>query len=209
MAGLSVRFRAFALLFAFLVGLGLSTAPAVGHRHEVGPRAGAPVLDALDRDRLVVGVVSRASEPVKLVWPADGLRTGRWGEPRGGRSHPGVDVDGQTGDAVWAAGRGTVAWAGPAPAGYSGYGTIVEIDHGQGVRTLYAHLSATEVDMGDFVQAGEQVGAMGTTGSVTGSHLHFEVRIGGQQVDPETWLPPRRHRAAPVEQSPERRTWFY
>lgn len=209
MSGLSVRFRAFALLLVFVVGLGLSTAPAVGHRSELGPRAGAPVLDALDRDRLVVGMVSRSTEPVKLVWPADGLRTGWWGEPRGGRAHPGVDIDGETGDPVSSAGRGTVALAGPAPAGYSGYGTMVEIDHGQGVRTLYTHLSATEVETGDFVQAGEPVGAMGTTGNVTGSHLHFEVRVGGQQADPETWLPPRRQGAAPVEPSPPRRSRFF
>lgn len=209
MAGLSVRCRAFALLFAFVVGLGLSTAPAVGHRDEVGPRAGAPVLDALDRDRLVVGVVSRSSEPVKLVWPADGLRTGWWGEPRGGRSHPGLDIDGETGDPVSSAGRGTVVLAGPAPAGYSGFGTLVEIDHGQGVRTLYTHLSATEVETGDVVQAGEQVGAIGSTGNVTGSHLHFEVRVGGQQVDPETWLPPRQQGAVPVEPSPQRRSRFF
>lgn len=196
MSGLSLRFRAFALVVIALIsfGLSLSLAPAAGHRAEIGPRPGGPfALDALDRDRLMI-TVSRDVEPVRLIWPADGLKTGWFGEPRGGHSHPGVDVDGDTGDAVWSAGRGVVVSAGPPPAGYSGYGTMVEIDHGQGVKTLYAHLSRVDVAVGDFLQSGDVVGAMGTTGNVTGSHLHFEVRVGDKSVDPEDWLPPRPNR---------------
>jgi murein DD-endopeptidase MepM/ murein hydrolase activator NlpD len=196
MSGLSLRFRAFALvtiaLASFASTLGL--APAAGHRSEVGPRPGGPLaLDLLDRDHLVIEA-SRNTEPVHLTWPADGLKTGWFGEARGGHSHPGVDVDGETGDTIWAAGRGVVVAAGPAPSGYSGYGTIVEIDHGQGIKTLYAHLSRTDVAVGDLVDTSTVIGAMGTSGNVTGSHLHFEVRVGDKPVDPEDWLPPRPNR---------------
>jgi murein DD-endopeptidase MepM/ murein hydrolase activator NlpD len=196
MSGLSLRFRAFALVVVALTSYGFSRslAPAAGHRSELGPRPGGPfALDALDRDRLMIGV-SRDVEPVHLIWPANGLKTGWFGEPRSGHRHPGVDVDGDTGDPIWSAGRGVVISAGPAPSGYGGYGTMVEIDHGQGVTTLYAHLSRIVVAVGDFLQPGDPVGAMGTTGNVTGSHLHFEVRVGGQAVDPEDWLPPRPNR---------------
>ena len=209
MSVLSRRLRAFVLALAFAAGLGLSLAPSAGHRqeHEVVPVAAGPLIpDALDRDRLVI-TASRDVEPVRLLWPADGLRTGWWGEARSSHLHPGVDVDGETGDPVWSAGKGSVVWAGPAPAGYSGYGTMVEIDHGQGVVTLYAHLSRIDVEPGQFLQAGDQIGAMGTTGNVTGSHLHFEVKVGGQRVDPEDWLPPRVHRRA-VDGPPERGVRF-
>jgi murein DD-endopeptidase MepM/ murein hydrolase activator NlpD len=196
MSGLSLRFRASAVVIIALAAFGssLGLAPAVGHRSELGPRSGGPLaVDLLDRDRLMIDV-SRSVEPVHLVWPADGLKTGWFGEGRGSHSHPGVDVDGDTGDPVWAAGRGAVIAAGPAPAGYSGYGTIVEIDHGQGIKTLYAHLSRVDVAVGDLVDARTVLGAMGTSGNVTGSHLHFEVRVGDKPVDPEDWLPPRPNR---------------
>ena len=90
-----------------------------------------------------------------------------------------------------AAGGGTVVLAGWAPAAYAGYGMVVIIDHGSGVQTLSAHLSSVSVAAGQVVSAGERVGAVGTTGSVTGPHLHFEVRVGGTPVDPLHWLPSR------------------
>jgi murein DD-endopeptidase MepM/ murein hydrolase activator NlpD len=205
MTDLSLRFRAFALTFAVITALGLSLAPAVGHRVEIGPRAGGPMAeDAIDAARLVIPV-SRSAEPVQLTWPGDGLRTGWFGEVRGGHVHPGMDIDGDTGDVVWSAGRGTVVWAGPAPSGYSGYGTMAEIDHGQGVHTLYAHLSRVDVEAGQYLQQGDALGAMGTTGNVTGSHLHFEVRVAGTPVDPEDWLPPRPNRPAPPAGSGSKR----
>ena len=90
-----------------------------------------------------------------------------------------------------AAGAGTVTMAGLAPGGFSGYGTIVAIDHGGGLMTFYAHLSKVTVVLGQPVQSGQLIGAIGTTGYVTGSHLHFEVRLAGKPVDPMPWLPPR------------------
>jgi murein DD-endopeptidase MepM/ murein hydrolase activator NlpD len=126
--------------------------------------------------------------PGSLVRPASGARTGWFGEGRRSHRHTGIDFDGETGDPVVAAGSGTVAHAGWAPAGYDGYGQMVLIDHGNGVQTLYAHLSRVRVHVGQVLAPGDDVGAIGTTGSVTGSHLHFEVRLGGRPVNPAPWI---------------------
>lgn len=123
-----------------------------------------------------------------LVWPAPGPITSPFG---GGRRHPGIDIDGVTGDPVEAAANGTVVQAGAAPAGYSGYGNIVMIDHGGGIATLYAHLSRVDVAVGQPVEQGQQIGAIGATGMATGDHLHFEVRVENNPTDPMAWLPPR------------------
>ena len=130
---------------------------------------------------------SRGEPRPALVRPAAGSMTGWYGEPRRRHFHPGIDYDGETGDPVVAAAQGAVVHAGPAPVGYSGYGLLVVIDHG-GVTTLYAHLSRIDVAVGQRVGAGERVGLIGTTGSVTGSHLHFEVRVNGVPVNPNPWL---------------------
>lgn len=139
--------------------------------------------------RSVPPAASRASlHAGSLVWPARGAVTGPFAEPRRSGPHPGLDIDGVVGDPVLAAGAGTVVIAGPAPAGYSGYGTMIAIDHGEGLQTLYAHLSRHDVVPATVVRAGDLIGAIGTTGVVTGSHLHFEVRLAGVQVDPARWL---------------------
>jgi murein DD-endopeptidase MepM/ murein hydrolase activator NlpD len=132
--------------------------------------------------------VSQTDGRPSITWPAPGPITSPFG---GGRHHPGIDIDGVTGDPVIAAGTGTVVLAGMAPAGYSGYGNVVMIDHGGGISTLYAHLSRVDVTMGQVVQQGQQIGAIGATGMATGDHLHFEVRVANTPVDPLGWLPPR------------------
>ncbi len=130
---------------------------------------------------------SQAQATTRL-WPAAGAHTGWWGEPRGGRAHAGIDIDGDTGDRIEAAAKGTVLHAGPAPAGYGGYGLMVVIEHGE-FATLYAHLSRVDVAVGHLVDASDPIGLMGTTGNVTGSHLHFEVRVAGVAVDPAPYFP--------------------
>ena len=99
--------------------------------------------------------------------------------------HPGFDLAAPTGTTVDAAAAGTVTHAGPAGT----YGNLITIKHANGVETRYAHLSATSVKEGDHVEAGQPIGAVGTTGYSTGPHLHFEVRKDGQTVDPEPLLP--------------------
>jgi murein DD-endopeptidase MepM/ murein hydrolase activator NlpD len=99
--------------------------------------------------------------------------------------HPGFDLAAPTGTTVDAAAAGTVTHAGPAGT----YGNLIVIKHANGVETRYAHLSATSVKEGEQVQAGQPIGAVGTTGYSTGPHLHFEVRKDGQTFDPEPLLP--------------------
>ncbi len=147
-----------------------------------------------DRTRFLSMAASRsdpAPEPPPVVWPAAGVLTGWFGEQRGRHRHPGVDIDGGTGDPVVSAAAGRVAHAGPSPAGYGGYGTVVIVAHGDGLTSIYAHLSQVTVRSGDEVVAGQRVGSIGTSGSVTGSHLHFELRRGGVPVNPRDWLPER------------------
>jgi murein DD-endopeptidase MepM/ murein hydrolase activator NlpD len=100
----------------------------------------------------------------------------------GGRPHDGLDLANPGGGFVYAAGDGRVRfadWRG-------GYGLVLEIDHGHGVRTLYAHLSEIDPNLrpGAFVAAGAAVARMGATGNATGVHLHYEVSVDGLLVDP-------------------------
>jgi len=100
----------------------------------------------------------------------------------GGRMHSGLDLANPEGGFIYAAGDGWVRaaeWRG-------GYGNVLEIDHGQGVVTFYAHLDEIDPNLrpGAFVAAGSAVGRMGATGNATGVHLHYEVWIDGLQVDP-------------------------
>jgi secretion/DNA translocation related TadE-like protein len=97
--------------------------------------------------------------------------------------HTGLDFAADPGVPVLAAAGGRVTAAGPA----GRYGNLVVIDHA-GVVTYYAHLSAVTVVVGDIVEAGRQVGAVGSTGNATGPHLHFEVRVGGLARDPAAFF---------------------
>ena len=98
--------------------------------------------------------------------------------------HTGIDLMQSAGDAVYATGSGTVTVA-----GYTGgYGNMVEIDHGNGLVTRYAHLSAIEVALHQHVSGGSVIGRVGSTGRATGPHLHYETRINGEPVDPTRFL---------------------
>ena len=100
------------------------------------------------------------------------------------RFHSGVDIDGACGQPIWAAESGEVISAGS----NGGYGNVTVIDHGDGLSTLYAHQSSIGVGVGTQVSRGHQIGSVGTTGLSTGCHLHFEVRINGEPVDPVPYL---------------------
>lgn len=94
--------------------------------------------------------------------------------------HAGTDFRGRHGTPVLAAGDGVVKLA----RWYGGYGNFIQVDHGGGVVTAYAHLRRFLVKPGDVVVAGQAIGHMGATGRTTGPHLHFEVRLDGRPVDP-------------------------
>lgn len=107
-------------------------------------------------------------------------------DPFTGRSafHSGVDFPLSAGSPVYSAAAGTVALA-----RFSGqYGRLVEVDHGNGLITRYAHLGAIEVRAGQHVQVGQRLGVVGVSGRSTGPHLHFEVLKGGKFVDPSLYL---------------------
>jgi murein DD-endopeptidase MepM/ murein hydrolase activator NlpD len=98
--------------------------------------------------------------------------------------HPGVDLAEAYGTEIHAAAAGRVVHAGPA----GGYGIMVEIDHGNGLATVYAHMSEALVEEGETVDKGAVLGRLGSTGRSTGPHLHYEVRVDGEPVDPERYL---------------------
>jgi len=100
------------------------------------------------------------------------------------RMHTGVDMHASYGEPIHACRSGTVVAAG----WQGGYGNAVVIDHGGGMATLYAHQSRIAVSVGQYVDAGEVIGYVGSTGASTGPHLHFEVRLGGNPVDPAPYL---------------------
>lgn len=106
--------------------------------------------------------------------------------------HTGIDITGSGvhGAPVVAANTGTIVHTNVCPYnGYSyGYGTYIIVDHGGGITTLYAHLSAIDVKVGDIVVMGQQIGRVGNTGWSTGAHLHFEVRKNGDSVNPISYV---------------------
>ena len=100
------------------------------------------------------------------------------------RLHTGIDIGASTGDSILAAADGVVVSTGS----LGGYGNATVIEHGGGMATLYGHQSAILVSPGDRVTAGEVIGRVGCTGACTGPHLHFEVRIEGEPVNPIPYL---------------------
>lgn len=125
----------------------------------------------------------------ELFWPTAGPIVSGFGwriHPIYGtpRFHAGVDIDGGCGQVIWAAEDGQVISAG----WNGGYGQATVIDHGDGLSTLYAHQDQFAVSSGESVKRGEVIGYVGTTGWSTGCHLHFEVRINGEPVDPAPYL---------------------
>lgn len=123
------------------------------------------------------------------IWPTSGDITSRFGwrsSPWGWGSdwHPGIDIANDTGTPVVATADGVVVnstW-------YGGYGKMVEIDHGNGIATIYGHNSELLVAPGQKVKKGETIAYMGNTGISTGPHCHYEVRVNGTAVNPSSFL---------------------
>ena len=138
--------------------------------------------------------IERTSNPEFLptTWAHMGKINNEFGfrrNPFGGRSyefHPGLDIDGEKGDLVVAPANGVVSkasWTG-------GYGNLIEIDHGNGLKTRYGHLSKIDIQVGDSVQRSQQIGLVGSTGRSTGPHLHYELRLNEKAINPRRFLPP-------------------
>jgi murein DD-endopeptidase MepM/ murein hydrolase activator NlpD len=182
-----------------------SSVPAVGGPGTLGATYQAPeiqsVLDNLalkiDRreqqlevldDLLLANKIKAdtfvAGRPIKRGWMSS--RYGKRTDPFNGRLawHAGVDFAGKQGSDIVAVASGVVTWA----SSRYGYGRLVEINHGNGYKTRYAHAAELKVNLGDVVRKGDVIAAMGSSGRSTGPHVHFEVYKNGRTVDPAAYL---------------------
>jgi murein DD-endopeptidase MepM/ murein hydrolase activator NlpD len=145
----------------------------------------------LEQELRVYEAALRERATVPSIWPVEGsLESGFGGRrnPFGGSSyenHEGQDIEALLGTPVVAAASGTVTIAGC----QNGYGNVVYIDHGNGLSTRYGHLSHIDATIGQKIARGEVLGHVGSTGRSTGPHLHYEVRINNQPVNPRHYLP--------------------
>lgn len=157
----------------------------MGRARALGP-AFAALEGALFRmevlERTLVAMPSGKPASITLMSSGFGYRSDPF--TGGGAMHSGLDFKGPVGTPILAAAPGRVASVGT----QGGYGRTIEIDHGQGIMTRYAHLSGFDARVGQLVAAGDKIGRMGSTGRSTGSHLHFEVRINGAAVNPRRFL---------------------
>lgn len=141
-----------------------------------------------------LNLIEQTSNPKFLptIWAHLGKINNEFGfrrNPFGGRSyefHSGMDIDGEKGDLIVAPANGVVLKAG----WQGGYGYLIEIDHGNGLKTRYGHLSKVKVQKGETIQRGQLLGLVGSTGRSTGPHLHYELRLDGKAINPRRFLPP-------------------
>lgn len=139
------------------------------------------ILDKLDRLNLYRIAAQKApfGLPLKSAFRFTSGFGARWG-----RMHEGTDLAGAYGSPIYSTADGVVTRAG----WMSGYGNLVEIKHDFGIETRYGHMSKIRVKVGQRVSRGERIGDMGSTGRSTGTHLHYEVRIGDKPVNPMTYI---------------------
>jgi murein DD-endopeptidase MepM/ murein hydrolase activator NlpD len=186
---------------------GLNPAVYAGKGAELGgplieakdPRALAAVLDVDERfaariqraagDMKAMQDLSAAAERLPFDRPTDTAKSSGFGvrfDPFTGRPayHSGLDFSGGVGVPIRATAPGVVSFVGQR----SGYGNCVEIDHGRGLKTRYAHLSAFGVKVGQRVGVGQRIAAMGSTGRSTGPHLHYEVWVDGRAANPDRFV---------------------
>lgn len=123
---------------------------------------------------------------IRLHPPVAGTVSSGYGNRSGGR-HAGIDILAPGGTEVRAASPGLAEFAG---SGMRGYGRAVILDHGEGIATLYGHLATIRVKSGETVPAGAVIGTVGRSGNATAYHLHFELRVDGEDVDPAPYLNP-------------------
>jgi murein DD-endopeptidase MepM/ murein hydrolase activator NlpD len=157
-------------------------------RHEIdglqaASRALASRIQSLQSSGTASGPVDSTVSASGMIWPVAGPVTSNFGW-RWGRMHEGIDIAAPTGAPTVASASGVVIYS----AWMSGYGNLVVIDHGGGLATAYAHLSAYGTSTGASVAQGQTIGYIGCTGHCFGSHLHFEVRVNGSPVDPLGYL---------------------
>ena len=127
-----------------------------------------------------------ADSHMPSIWPTTGVVTSPYGLRWGGSDfHPGMDIANDMGTPIVATADGVVDYAGW---NAGGYGNMVDIDHGNGIMTRYGHASQVVVSAGQYVKRGQLIAYMGSTGFSTGPHVHYEVIINGQRVNPISYL---------------------
>jgi murein DD-endopeptidase MepM/ murein hydrolase activator NlpD len=166
-----------------------------GPAHPIENAAGLAAIEAktsrLERQMWIYQDMVRGHGMIPSIWPVIGtLESGVGGRRnpftgRGYEYHEGQDIDAEYGASVQAAASGKVTIAGR----QRGYGNVVYVDHGAGLTTRYGHLSQINVAVGQTVTRGQTIGLVGSTGRSTGPHLHYEVRINNQVVNPRNYLP--------------------
>ena len=151
----------------------------------------------------VDGAPKKAEVSIPSINPVELMRfSSHYGyrtDPFQGRrkNHKGLDIPGPVGTPIFATADGTIGRA----QWVSGYGKYIEVEHGNAIQTRYGHLSAMNVVSGQRVKQGDIIGFMGSTGRSTGSHLHYEVRIAGEPVNPMSFLAPITQPAPVTNQS--------
>ena len=131
------------------------------------------------------GSVGRRAEDPALIWPVRGKLSSGFGR-RNGRRHDGIDIPAKSGTLIVAAAAGRVIHSGR---GLGDYGRVVIVKHEGYYSTVYAHNRRNRVEKGDFVERGEVIGEVGSSGNASGSHVHFEVRHNRKPLDPLSFLP--------------------
>jgi len=135
----------------------------------------------------IPNVPGARSNICNFIWPVRGRITSPYGmRVISGRKdfHAGIDIGGPTGTNIVAAESGRVSYAGY----MRGYGNVIILSHERGYSTVYGHNSVNLVKKGQYVNKGSIIGKVGRTGNATGSHLHFEIRSGGNPVNPLSYL---------------------
>lgn len=167
----------------------LSDPRAVAALRGINQRFAGPIQKAA-KDVLALQALTTASKALPLAKPtASSDQSSGYGariDPFTGHAafHPGLDFPAPAMTPVYATAPGVIAFTGER----SGYGNTIEIDHGHGFKTRFAHLAAISVHVGDKVSNQQRIGAIGSTGRSTGPHLHYEVWLNGQSRDPELFL---------------------
>ena len=151
------------------------------------PAAGSiPAPGSFPFDPSLVGGSGAADSRIPSIWPTTGVVTSPYGLRWGGTDfHPGMDIANDMGTPIVATADGVVDYAGW---NSGGYGNMVDIDHGNGIMTRYGHASQVVVSTGQHVKRGQLIAYMGSTGFSTGPHVHYEVHVNGQRVNPISYL---------------------
>ena len=151
------------------------------------PSAGSiPAPGSFPFDPSLVGGSGAADSHIPSIWPTTGVVTSPYGLRWGGTDfHPGIDIANDMGTPIVATADGVVEYAGW---NSGGYGNMVDINHGNGILTRYGHASQVVVSVGQQVKRGQLIAYMGSTGFSTGPHVHYEVHVSGQRVNPISYL---------------------